>query len=198
MKKFLLLGLMAIAALSADAKIFTFGVKAGMNVSSASVSSTVQELKSLNFSARPGFHIGGLVNVSILKFLQVEADLMYSNMRYDATATDVTGEATSNTAVNHYLNIPIALKYNPIAGLYVEAGPQYGFLMTGDLRLANLNLLNADNRKNSEVSIFVGAGYKFGNKILVNARYMWGLNDSSRILGNVKNRNFQISLGYLF
>lgn len=199
MKKFFILSLIAFMSITANAKILKFGVKAGLNYSSASVSSTINEVSNMKFSSEPGFNVGGMVNLSILKIIQVEADLLYSNQRYKANCTVDNGSHTSSTAINHFVNIPLALKYSPIAGLYFEVGPQYSYLISSNnFDTPALSDPKHGGNKRSEVGVFAGAGYKFADKVLVNARYTWGLNDTSKIIGNVKNRNFQVSLGYLF
>ena len=135
----------------------------------------------------------------------VEADVFYSMQGFKqdiyTTTLDEYDEVVLQTITSHYLNIPIVAKYYITNGLYVECGPQVGFLMG---RSNNAEVLTPvdpyeySNTKKVDFSIVAGLGYNFYDNFYVNARYCHGFTGTSQIYDGGKNRNIQISVGYMF
>ena len=79
--------------------------------------------------------------------------------------------------------------------------PLFGYLLSKKGGFDNWETIddpfNTDNIKRFDFSIFGGLGYKFDDNVFVETRYIHGLTETSKVYGS-KNRNIQISLGYLF
>ena len=105
------------------------------------------------------------------------------------------------TVTSHYLTLPIAAKVNVINGLYLECGPQFGFLLSKKDRLEGVeidNSFNSNNTKKFDFGILGGLGDKFENGLFLDARYIRGFTGTSKVFDGGKNRVIQLSLGYLF
>lgn len=200
----LILGV-AVMAMTANAQRVSFGLKGGMNISSESQSDVVKSYISDGLSYRTAFHIGGVLNYMLAERWDLEADLLYSMQGYKdkINTTDGTQQISGNNykVTSHYLTLPIGVKYYPIAGFYVECGPQLGYLLSKKGKLDAWEVYDpytSDNIKRFEFGIFGGLGYYFTDHLSVGARYVHGLTGTSKEVGGSENRNFQISLGYLF
>ncbi len=92
-------------------------------------------------------------------------------------------------------------QYNALPNLYVEAGPQFGFLVSAKSKFNNGSVDVKDATKGFDFGLGLGAGYYFTPNIGVNLRYVAGLTDivKDRIGGDsAKNGVFQAGLSYKF
>lgn len=184
---------------------FDLGLKGGLNFANVSASSSIAK----NYDGRTGYHLGAYAMLKITKFA-IQPEIIFSRQ----------GQTFSTPALNNldasfdYINIPIMIKFYLVAGLNIQAGPQFGFLSSakGDVvDAANAVTKGQDLTgfvKESDVSLGVGAGWDFPFGLNITARYNIGLSDvnkftnSSTIPGNslgnseAKNQVFQFSLGY--
>ncbi|MEE3245142.1 MAG: outer membrane beta-barrel protein, partial [Bacteroidota bacterium] len=89
-----------------------------------------------------------------------------------------------------------------VQGLYVEAGPQLGFLVDSEIEGPNATLgLNEDNFNDIDFAGAVGVGYKFNGGLYLNARYTQGFTDiyDGETGDNAtKNGVFAGSVGFIF
>ncbi len=105
----------------------------------------------------------------------------------------------------NYVLVPIMIKYYTIGRLFIEAGPQVGFLTSATSEVVN-NVSNTSNSsdlkektKAFDMAANVGVGYELFDKLVAQIRYSIGLTNTSKIDNtNVKNGVFQLSLGYKF
>ena len=179
-----------------------FGAKAGLNVSSIS-KDTWEGSK-----AKPGFYAGVFMNAPIASNFSVQPELIYS--QYGAK-TKLLGNAEENLNLG-YIALPVMLQYNATPEFYLEAGPEFGFMVNANSKI-RLNSDNIDNPDRQEIStdhfnkfnmgIGLGAGYYFTPNIGVSARYVAGLNDVTKNdkwgdKANNKNGTFQVGLNYKF
>ena len=124
MKK--IFGVIALAAafmfaVPAQAQL-KFGVKAGLNVSKASLDKGV-----LSADNRTGFFVGPMAEFTLPVIgLGVDAALLYDNKSVKVGAE---GESASSTL--HYIDIPINVKYTiglgSLASVYGATGPQFSY-----------------------------------------------------------------------
>ncbi len=146
MKKIFALALVALGMMTANpaqAQI-KFGLKGGLNITDMSMDSKV-----LDASNRAGFFIGPSVKFTLpVVGLGIDASALY-DQREAKLKGEVSGyEADLNTKVKQQaINIPVNLRYTfglgDIAGVYLAAGPQFGFNV-GD---KNFDMLKAANYK---------------------------------------------------
>lgn len=144
----LVVALMSATAVQAQIK---FGLKGGLNVTNMSFSADV-----IDKSNQTGFFIGPTVKFTLpLVGLGVDAAALFDqrNAKAGADGDEVTLKQRS-------INIPINLRYNiglgSLAGIYLAAGPQFGFNI-GDKTFTWEDGVNYD-MSDSNFSINVGAG----------------------------------------
>lgn len=168
-----------------------FGVKAGVNLSKASLSGT--NIKEKNFT---GYSVGPMAEFTIpLIGLGVDGALLYSHK--GAIKTDV-GTAKMNT-----IEIPINLKYTiglgNLAGIYIAAGPQFGY------NIGKKTFSEYDFKlKGSNLSANIGAGVKLLGHLQAGINYNIALGKTGESIDNqvdafdFKTNTWQISVAYLF
>jgi hypothetical protein len=184
-----------ITALHCSAQKINFGIKAGLNMSrltGGNADATV--------SASNGFHAGAFLEFKALGKIAIQPELLFS-----AQGAKFENDLSVSTTKMNYVIVPVMVKYYPIAGLFVEAGPQAGFLVTAkediEYKIASTNSSNdiKDKTKAFDMSANVGVGYDIHDKVIVQVRYCIGLTNTSTVdTFNTKNGVFQMSLGYKF
>ncbi|KMQ68333.1 opacity protein [Chryseobacterium sp. FH2] len=183
MKK-LLLGL----ALAAGSFTFaqTFGLKAGLNVSSISHD---------EMTAKAGFYGGVFANIPVAKEFSIQPEVLYNGAgaKFDDSSDDKLNLS--------YISVPVMFQYNALPNLYLEAGPQFSFLIDSKIK-GNGASVDSDNIKGFDFGIGLGAGYYITKNIGVTARYIAGVTDVAKKVGNFqlegKNNVFQVGLAYKF
>ncbi|MBL0743457.1 porin family protein [Chryseolinea lacunae] len=94
-----------------------------------------------------------------------------------------------------YINIPVIVKLYTVAGINLQAGPQFGFLSKAEIDGDNVK----DSFKKSDVSLALGAGWDLPFGLTIDARYNLGLTkieETNPSYSNIKNQVWQVSLGY--
>lgn len=200
MKKHLLSIVFLAAALMtstvADAQI-RFGLKAGLNLSSLSLSSN--DIPG-NYKHQAGFHVGAVVDFKVpLVGLGADISLLYDQRNFKTSNDDGT---YSNDKRLKYISIPINIKYtfgfDEVASLYLATGPQFSFnLDNGSFTLENLG--RSWKAKNFDFYWNVGIGFTVINHIRLGYTYNIPCTKSvDSPVGSVKNKTNQITLTYLF
>ncbi len=85
------------------------------------------------------------------------------------------------------------IKLYTIAGINLQAGPQFGFLSRAEIDDQNVK----DSFKKSDISLALGAGWDLPFGLTVDARYNLGLSkiDDTATADKIKNQVWQISVG---
>ena len=156
MRKIVLLVLLLTAmTLSLQAQGVKFGLKGGLNISKMSLNKDV--IKSDN---QTGFYVGPTVKISLPLSFGLDIAALYDQRSADvetgtstASGSNQTTPATGTEKITQKtLNIPVNLRYNiglgGSAGIYLAAGPQFGFPVgdkvyntkVGEYRLKDANL----------------------------------------------------------
>ena len=179
-----------MTATSANAQV-RFGMKAGLNLSSLSLSGE-KVAKNLDKSNQAGFFIGPTADVTI-PLIGIGAD---ASLLYDQRSGEIEGE----TYKMHYISIPINVKYtvgfSSLASAYLATGPQFSFnIDKGDVagKILSKDVKAADFFWN------VGAGVTLLSHLRVG--YTYNIPISCTINENgvkLKNKTHQIALTYLF
>ncbi len=199
MKKTLVI-LTFFAFLSSYAQKINFGIKAGLNLS------TLTADADKIMSSSTGFHAGAFVEFKALGKIAVQPELLFSAQGAKFEGKDVSSVLESTQKMD-YVVVPVMLKYYvlSVGGLFLEAGPQVGFLVSAKNEVQN-KLTNVsttedikDATKGLDTSVNFGVGYDILDKIVVQTRYSLGLtNVSEADEVTSKNGVFQLSLGYKF
>ncbi|PZU83768.1 MAG: PorT family protein [Chryseobacterium sp.] len=183
MKKLILTAAIAVCGLS---NAQTFGLKAGGNVASVS-----------NFDdskAKFSFYAGAFVNVPLAESFSLQPEVLYNakGAKYDGA-----GDAKMNL---DYISVPVMFQYNATPQFYLEAGPEFGFLVSAKVK-ANGNSADFKDFVNGfDLGIGLGAGYNFTSSFGANVRYVAGVTDIAKENEGDATRNgvFQFGLTYKF
>ena len=147
--------LLTAMTLSLQAQGVKFGLKGGLNISKMSLNKDV--IKSDN---QTGFYVGPTVKISLPLSFGLDIAALYDQRSADvetgtsaASGSNQTTPATGTEKITQKtLNIPVNLRYNiglgGSAGIYLAAGPQFGFPVgdkvyntkVGEYRLKDANL----------------------------------------------------------
>ncbi len=210
MKKHLLAVVVLAAAMfttttSADAQV-RFGVKAGLNLSSLSLS---DGLANLNTKHRAGFFAGVTADVKIpLVGLGADASVLYDQRNFKTGYDDGTGKIEYTTDRLKYLSIPINIKYtfgvDEVASIYFATGPQFSFNLdknsfSWDVLDSAGKVVDSYKAKNFDFYWNIGVGFTVLNHLRIG--YTYNIPCSKNVdtpEGYAKNKTNQISLTYLF
>ena len=177
-----------------------FGVRAGLNVNSLSVSGES------GWKSRVGYHVGAVMDWNVAKNFYVQPGLYFTTR--GAKSSDEGWEQKINM---NYLQIPISVAYRfPLSEtvkLDINVGPYVALGVGGKIKFS-------ESGDSEEIKAFgseglckrFDAGLRFGagvhiRKLCVGLCYDLGLANIARESGEgekIKNGSFQISLGYNF
>lgn len=181
-----------------------FGIKAGMNVSSLSTEEGLDDQKS-----KIGFNAGVFMNAPLAENFSIQPELLYSQYGDKANAT-IAGNEYSYARNLDYVTIPVMFQYNATPSFYLEAGPEFGLLVSAKNKVKNetsgQTITESDNYKDDlngfNFGVGLGAGYYFTPNVGLTARYVAGFTDIYKDGQNsgdaVKNNVFQVGLAYKF
>lgn len=212
MKKFFMIAVMAVAAISASAQEvgeFFVTPKAGINLASLT--------KAEDSKMKIGFVVGAEGGYQMTEEFSLTAGLLYSQQGVKGSSyvenyqNGMTAKGTLDSKINlAYLNVPILANYMLAPGLTVKLGIQPGFLLSakmkneGALTVAGYGDVDVDqeddikdNCNSFDLSMPIGISYEFSNVVL-DARYNLGLTKCFKEGEDSKNSVFQITLGYKF
>lgn len=192
--KLILASLFLVAGTVASAQGIKFGVRAGANL-------TKVDGKSFSDEFQFGYHAGGSVELMFSKKWGIQPEVLFSQ---SSTQTGYTFDTLYNS-INpgmikdiklNYLTIPLLLTYRPSPILSLQAGPQFGILMSQSKDLVEDG---KEAFKNGDLSMLVGAQLQILG-FRVYGRYGIGLNNINDIDESDKWRNqtAQIGVGFMF
>lgn len=202
MKKLFLGAAIAVSSLTFAQQ---FGVKAGMNISSLS-----QEEGLDDQGSKIGFNAGLFMNAPLAENFSIQPELIYTQYgsKYDDTV--LNGNRISFAKNLDYIALPVMFQYNATPEFYLEAGPEFGLLVSAKDKAKNESdndvIYESDNFKDRlngfNFGVGLGAGYYFTPNIGLTARYVAGFTDIYKDGENsgdaVKNNVFQVGLAYKF
>ncbi|KUG08083.1 porin family protein [Solirubrum puertoriconensis] len=198
-----------------------FGIRAGLNVAdwSGEAVESVQSLTNLANGAitkeqRPGFHAGAYVSLPLGPRFTIEPGVQYSekgvivNGRVPMERFDFLNAKATATARMGYIDVPVLAKAYLTRGLYLYAGPQASYLVSGKARV-EAGALGFDVYKQDfevrdyfrelDFGVSGGAGYQFGNGLGLSAGYDYGLSSldkNNRF--DAQNRVIKASVNFTF
>lgn len=195
MKKVLLsLGLVAILSGAAQAQGIKFGAKAG-----ASLTNVVGDDASNDNSYKFGFNGGVLANFGINDMFSIQPEVLYS-----MKGAKTNGDARVNL---NYVDVPVMVKVATGAtGLFFEAGPQVGFLLSANAKNNSNSVDVKDLYKSVDFGYAAGLGFQTESGAMVGLRYNGAFTNTPKelsfggqsIQAKAKNSAFQLYVGYMF
>ena len=161
------------------------GIKGGLNIAS---------LSGFEGRDRISGHAGVFLHHTINKNWCFQPELLYSGegQRY------MSGGVERTLALG-YLQLPLMIQYYPAPQVYLEAGPQFGLLLSAQDKVDDYEeQINAkDDFTTGQVAIGLGIGYKASEKLVLYGRYNFGLTDVSRFDNIVDHSNVgQLGIAY--
>ena len=200
MKKLVLGAALAVSSLTFAQQ---FGIKGGMNVSSLSNDAGLEDS-----SSKIGFNAGVFLNAPLAANFSIQPEVLYNNLGSKVTLTDFDINNDNYTAeyARHldYISVPVMFQYNATPSFYLEAGPQFSFLLdardkykstkNGSTTDSDTRDLNKDAFNTFDFGLGLGAGYWITPKLGINARYNAGFTDIYKENNgdSVKNNNFYV------
>lgn len=213
MKKIFFTTIAVLAFGSVTAQEIKFGAKVGLNIST--LTGDVEDAESLI-----GLHLGGFTEIKLSEKFAFQPELLYSmqGAKNENSESEVIGANTytyteENKIKLDYLNVPLLMKYFATKELFIEAGPQIGFLMSAKNEYKETETYIGvtetfseerdikENFKSFDFGFNFGLGYEFTQNIFASARYNVGLSDINDMEGSdvkIQNGIFQFSVGYKF
>ncbi|MEH6765771.1 MAG: porin family protein [Aequorivita antarctica] len=165
-----------------------FGFKGGVNYASYRTPDAFIDV----YKGKIGFFVGGFANIGITEKFKVQPELLFAmqgarfvlkdiEIRDGANNEPKVGDLKKNINEATIL-LPIMGQYHINETFYVEAGPQFGFILSNKEKIItsptddpNFNAPNTVDPDTFDAGISFGAGYKFTEKLGLNARYYYGL-----------------------
>jgi hypothetical protein len=145
-----------------------------------------------------GWHGGAFVQWSF-SMICIQPEFLFSQLGSKIKFNTLDLEANYS-----YLNIPIIVKLYTIAGINLQAGPQFGFLtkaesdynpITGEPINSTEDFKGA--YKKSDVSLALGVGWDLPFGLTVDGRYNLGLSSvDDEAAFETKNQVWQVSVGF--
>lgn len=168
----------------------SIGLKGGLNFASLDASKSV----GANYEAHTGYNFGAFALFKFTK-IGIQPEILFSQQGSKVTYPTSTNNFTSTF---QYVNIPIIFKLYTIAGINLQAGPQFGFLTNDPIVKDPSGNTIQDAYKKSDISLGLGAGWDLPFGLSIDARYNLGLSEinSSSNPDVTKNQVIQISVGY--
>lgn len=165
----------------------SFGLKAGLNVATISGGDS---------KAKAGFYGGAFANIPVASSFSVQPEVLYNGVGAKA-------DGMEDLKVNlSYISVPVMFQYNFVPNFYLEAGPQFSFLIDSKFKYQDVSVDGNDYVKGFDFGIGIGAGYYFTPNIGLTARYVAGVTDIAKETNGIqaegKNNVFQVGLAYKF
>ena len=177
-----------------------FGIKGGYNITNFSFSGDV-----ISKDNQQGFFIGPSLKIGI-PVLPIGFEIA---ALYDQRDAKLNDEKISQKSINIPINLRYEFGLGDFAGIYLAAGPQFGFNI-GDKRFGYENIGNNYKLKNSSLSLNLGAGVRLLSHLELGFCYNVALGKTGEFdeamigdgiknfLGNGKSNAWQISAAYYF
>lgn len=175
-----------------------FGLRAGVNLATIEIDDDSQS-NPINTNNKTSFHAGAFVNIPIGGIFRIQPEVNYSGQGSKVSAS-ILGTEVRDEWDFHYINVPVMLQLQSRGGLFVETGPQVGFLLSAkDEDDTDLK----EDMKKTDFGWGAGIGYLSRIGLGINGRYNFGFSniydeDAAGDEGKYKNRTIQLGLVYHF
>ena len=184
-------------------KVFvSMGPTIGLTMATISIPSDA----SYSFGYRPGITAGGFLNFRFLeRNIRSTAETGVLAVQPEIRFTMIGGNSDNSDLGLSYVMVPVMFQVYPLANLYLEAGPVFGFNLEhtpdniviynrDEGFIVSQTEYNLESLRANDVAAAFGIGYRFRN-LGIAARYNLGLSD---LAANMpwKNRWFEVGISY--
>lgn len=169
MKNYVLaLCFVCMAVLGVTAQSITPGIKGGLNIA---------DVSNMNGDNRISGHVGFFFNSHINHWWSVQPEVLYSGQGQQYRVIN-----KEYTLALSYIQVPIMFQFHPVKQVYLEFGPQIGFLLSANVKdNDNDNKLEVDSDyKKVDAGLAFGAGIQVTRMLGFYARYNAGLADITK------------------
>ena len=175
-----------------------FGVKTGLNIA------TIHGSNVSNSEMIPRAYFGGYLNLDIANKFHFQPELIYSLQGYK-----MSNYYAYNNIKDHlnYINLPLIFQYDVAKKIYVETGPQIGYLCGRKLSYTTNNYFYGSSNTSStdasglnkiDFGLNIGAGYRINHKFGISSRFFYGITNFAGGDDKFKNETIQIGANYNF
>ncbi len=187
--QFLALSLITVVTAEAqEQQNLEFGLKGGLNYASYRAPNAFVDV----YKGKFGFYVGGFATFAITEKFKVQPELLFAlqgarfvikdiEIRESAEGMPRIGDLKKNMNETTIL-LPIMGQYHINETVYLEAGPQFGFILSTKEKLItsptddpNFNAPSTANPDTFDAGLAFGAGYRFNPNIGLNLRYYYGV-----------------------
>jgi len=186
---------------TAQEKPFTYGLKAGLNLSQ--ISAFIRDNVYGNaLDTKVGFFVSGYFKCSLGEFFGIQPELSFSKQ---GGKEDVDGE--SMKMLLNYINVPVLFEMKPVPNLSIFVGPQIGFNIYKGASYMGETISGYKfehaikmNVNAFDFAVVLGLQYAIDGKYLISARYNIGFTPAFDVDGvsGMANHVFQFGIGYQF
>jgi hypothetical protein len=183
-----------------------FGLRAGVNLAKLEIDDDSQNAD-YDSQNKTGFFGGLFVNLPLGSSFAIQPEVNFSTqggkVKYNTNTPPAPTNRVNDEWDFYYLNVPVMFQAKITSGLFVEAGPQVGFLLKAEDE-AGRDLEDVLDMKKTEFSGALGLGYLSRIGLGINARYVMGFSNISdrdapgNDEGKYMNRGLNLGLVYHF
>jgi hypothetical protein len=188
-------------------KPINFGIKTGMNIGKFTPNKN-----SIDYKYKFGFYAGGFMNISLKEKLEFQPELLFALQGSRVLVKglnipnfDFNGNPISNSNTYDFeyeineltISIPLIVKVFLGNQLYLESGPQIGFIIERSLNSSQQILDGEDDSfiiresdDSFDFGVSLGLGYKVSERVNLNSRLYSGL-----IKRDDKIKSFVMNIG---
>jgi hypothetical protein len=182
---------------------FTFGLKAGANVSN------IWDTESEDFSADPkvGFAGGIFASIPLGRLFAIQPEVMFSQKGFRGTGSVLSYPYEMERTLN-YLEIPVLFAVRPANFVSIVVGPQVSFLLSqkdklsfGENSIQNEEEFKNDNWRKNMLGLHVGLDFNIKHFVIsprASIDFQDNKGDGSSTDPRYKNFLVQLTLGYRF
>lgn len=205
MKKIVLTAVAVLGFVVSNAQEVKYGAKLGLNYSN--YAGDVEDA-----NGKLGLLVGGFAEIKIADKFAIQPELLFSAQGYKSEESSSNSSREYTEKLN-YLNIPVMAKYYATEKLFIEAGPQIGFLLSGKAEFEGSQNFGGttttfsgsedikDEFNSTDFGLNIGLGFNFTENIGAGLRYTSGLSNIIKDAEDgykITNNNIALSVSYTF
>lgn len=180
-----------LAVVSAVSAQVDFGVKGGINMSNVSGLG--------NTKAKVGFNIGVSADYDFAPNMGIQSGLFVSTKGFKVKG-EILDEKINFNANLVYLQLPVHFAYKidvtPGTRVFLHGGPYAAYGVGGSTGDSDIKAFGKNGFKPFDAGLGIGAGVELG-RLFFDLGWDFGLVNIAR-MGDVKNQNAYLSVGYKF
>ncbi|MCG8474823.1 MAG: PorT family protein [Cytophagales bacterium] len=183
-----------LANVQANAQKTNFGIKGGFNISKMHASADGEGQGSISSDSR--------IHIALGLYSQAQISTNIPNLFFQTELLlSLEGGNGANEEMNTtFINLPLLIKYylQENKGFYLEAGPQFSFLLSTEMKANGESYDLTDEMNRFNLGLSFGLGYELSNGIGFDGRYNLGLTRLNKDDGDLDmtSRTFQLTVSY--